>query len=105
MQQLEDTTPEKERERERRKRNKQMTKKTFLTFVVEHLAGVESKIGGAEGHVTASVDIPLLISRVGLALEAGSVDEVGGGLDTTNARVNIDTGHLLSSVVQPQTFG
>ena len=82
-----------------------MTKKTFLTFVVEHLAGVEGEVGGAEGPVAAAVDIPLLIPRVGLALEAGSVDEVGGGLDTTNARVNIDTGHLLSSVVQPQTFG
>ena len=82
-----------------------MTKKTFLTFVVEHLAGVEGEVGGAELSLAAPVDIPRLVPLVGLALEAGSVDEVGGGLDTTNARVNIDTGHLLSSVVQPQTFG
>ena len=82
-----------------------MTKKTFLTFVVEHLAGVEGEVGGAELSLAAAVDIPRLVPLVGLALEAGSVDEVGGGLDTTNARVNIETGHLLSSVVQPQTFG
>ena len=70
-----------------------MTKKTFLTFVVEHLAGVESEVGGAELCITAPVDVPLLIPLVGLTLEAGSVDEEGVGLDTTNTLVNINTGH------------
>ena len=70
-----------------------MTKKTFLTFVVEHLAGVEGEVGGAELLVTAPVDVPLLIPLVGLTLEAGSVYEVGVCLDTTNALVNINTGH------------
>ena len=70
-----------------------MTKKTFLTFVVEHLAGVEGEVGGAELCVTAAVDIPLLIPLVGFTLEAGSVDEEGICLDTTNTPVNINTGH------------
>ena len=78
-----------------------MTKKTFLTFVVEHLAGVEREVGGAELCVTAAVDIPLLIPLVGFTLEAGSVDEEGICLDTTNTPVNINTGH--SSGMAPQT--
>ena len=81
-----------------------MTKKTFLTFVVEHLAGVEGEVGGAELGVTAAVDVPLLIHLVGLTLEAGSVDEVGVCLDTTNALVRListkDTGNIASSPVQ-----
>ena len=81
-----------------------MTKKTFLTFVVEHLAGVEGEVGGAEGPVAAAVDIPLLVPGVGLALEAGSVDEVGSCLDTTNALVNIDTGHGKYSIVLCSLF-
>ena len=84
-----------------------MTKKTFLTFVVEHLAGVEGEVGGAERPVAAAVDIPLLVPGVGLALEAGSVDEVGSCLDTTNGLVNIDTGHgkyssVLCSLTAPR---
>ena len=83
-----------------------MTKKTFLTFVVEHLAGVEGEIGGAEGHVTAAVDIPLLIPPVGLALEAGSVDEVGSCLDTTRGGVNIEERHGTAPEFScPQTLG
>ena len=96
----------------RRNRNIQMTKKTFLTFVVEHLAGVEGEVGGAELSLAAAVDVPRLIPLVGLTLEAGSVDEEGVCLDTTNTLVNINTGHgkyriVLSSVMapRPQTGG
>lgn len=82
-----------------------MTKKTFLTFVVEHLAGVEGEVGGAELGVTAAVDVPLLIPLVGLTLEAGSVDQVGVCLDTTNTLVNIKTGQSSVTALSHQTPG
>ena len=80
-----------------------MTKKTFLTFVVEHLAGVEGEVGGAELGVTAAVDVPLLISLVSFTLEAGSVDQVWVCLDTTNTLVNIKTGHSSVTAPSPQS--
>ena len=78
-----------------------MTKKTFLTFVVEHLAGVEGEVGGAELSLAAAVDVPRLVPLVGLTLEAGSVDEEGVRLDTTNTLVNINIGHVKSILRLP----
>ena len=64
---------------------------TVLTFIVEHFTGVQGEVGGAEGGlVAASIHVDLLVPGVGLALEAGPVDEEGVRLDTTNSRVNIE---------------
>jgi hypothetical protein len=61
----------------------QETNTTVLTFVIEHFTGVQGEVGRAEGGlVAAAIHVDLLIPGVGLALEAGPVDQEGVRLHT-----------------------
>ena len=53
-----------------------------LTFL-EHLGGVEGEVGGAPGVPAAAIDVVSLVAGVGLALEAGPVNEIDRVLHTT----------------------